>query len=529
MATFSGDQFMELLKAQDEKFMHMMKILKEDKTAQVTKPPGLVETKKDQFIINAKHMRADIFDGNKVAFDEWSFSFKRGIRSMSKRAYDMLVKYEVKENDNAESEEIMNDEDEKQSAELYDVLCQYCSGEALMIVRSVTDCEGYRAWQRLHRKFNPRTMARGLRLLSEAINPAVAKDLAGVEQAIVQWEEKLKKLGSQFGETLTPFMKIAILTSIIPTSLQEYVYTHIDEKLEYENLKEKIKAMTGHKLDSMKPIPADLGNVEDEYWWDAADAEEVDAVGADTQCFRCQGWGHLSKDCPSKGKSKGKGVPPKGKGKGQYQFQKGGKKGGGKGFQGAKGTGKSYFPGACYVCGQTGHKAADCPSQAQTNAIETDEATDVGGIWVIGAVQAEFLSIQGKGQKDPSITGGKGQKDPSITGLDIKHTLRHLHVPNPSQFAGVGAPGSKDPSTQAKNVQYKKTKKEEQHFEDTSITSSSICETNPLAGSVPKGGGVGQRSSSAPRSSSDWLPHPGIHKRSLKYEKKQQQGQSKNI
>jgi hypothetical protein len=397
----------------DEQFLELMKTLKDNGKEKVAAPPGLVEAKTDQSRINAKHMRAATFDGTKLAFDEWSFSFKRGIRSMNKRAYDMLVKFESKEKDNAESEEFLDDEDEKRSAEIYDVLCQYCSGDALMIVRSVTDCEGYRAWQRLHRKFNPRTMARGLRLLSEAISPAVAKDLAGVEQAIVQWEEKLKKLNSQFGEKITPFMKIAILTSIVPASLQEYVYTHIDEKLDYEDMKEKIKAMTGHKLDSMKPIPADMGNVLDE-WWDEADAEEIDAVGADTQCFRCQGWGHTSKACPTpKGLGKGKG-PTHGKSSGKGIGMKGKGMNGMKGGKGVKGKG---FSGVCWICGKAGHKAAECPSQAQTNAIDADsqETAEIGGVWIIGAVD-HMIEPRNSGQKEPSTTG-------SITGLPARRSL----------------------------------------------------------------------------------------------------------
>ena len=35
--------------------------------------------------------------------------------------------------------------------------------------------DGFAAWQKLFRKYNPRTMARGLRMLTEAINPPKAK------------------------------------------------------------------------------------------------------------------------------------------------------------------------------------------------------------------------------------------------------------------------------------------------------------------------------------------------------------------
>ena len=143
-------------------------------------------------------MRSETLGDDPSKFDEWVFSSKRGIRAMSKRAYDMIIKYEKKDNDNAESEDILDDEDEKRSAELYDILCQYCSGEALMIVRSVADMEGHHAWQRLYKKYNPRLMSRGLRILTEAVNPTAAKDLANVDLAIAKWEEKVKMLKTQF-------------------------------------------------------------------------------------------------------------------------------------------------------------------------------------------------------------------------------------------------------------------------------------------------------------------------------------------
>ena len=42
------------------------------------------------------------------------------------------------------------------SGELYDIICQACSGDALSIIRTVEDFKGFTAWHKLRKKFNPR-------------------------------------------------------------------------------------------------------------------------------------------------------------------------------------------------------------------------------------------------------------------------------------------------------------------------------------------------------------------------------------
>ena len=82
------------------------------------------------------------------------------MRSQSPETHKAMTEWEAQTNDIDEDvtlEGVMP----KRSGELYDVLCQYCTGEALLIVRSVDDMKGISAWQKLYRKYNPKTMARG--------------------------------------------------------------------------------------------------------------------------------------------------------------------------------------------------------------------------------------------------------------------------------------------------------------------------------------------------------------------------------
>ena len=53
------------------------------------------------------------------------------------------------------------------------------------------------AWQRLHKKFSPKTMARAIRLMTEVASPKAAREFQEVEEAITSWENKVKKLESR--------------------------------------------------------------------------------------------------------------------------------------------------------------------------------------------------------------------------------------------------------------------------------------------------------------------------------------------
>ena len=101
--------------------------------------------------MEAKHMRLQEFDGAPEKWADWSFSFKRTVRSMDAEAYKLMTDVETVGRDVNEMEDL-NGEQDQISGELYDILCQACTGEALSIIRSVDDCQGIQACQRLHNK-----------------------------------------------------------------------------------------------------------------------------------------------------------------------------------------------------------------------------------------------------------------------------------------------------------------------------------------------------------------------------------------
>ena len=213
--------------------------------------------------------------------------------------------------------------------ELYDILSQYCTGEALSVIKGVTSFEGFLAWQKLHRKYNPKTMARTIRLMTDVAGPKQVKEIWEVEAAITAWETRVQKLESEFGESLTTTMKIAIFAGMMPTSIQDYVYTNVDGQTEYPAVAARIKTWAENKAAMMNgPVPMEIGEVQWEKYNDEWEDAEVQVMGPNKKCHRCSGWGHMARDFATEPKGKGKSLDYKGgkahdyKGKGKgYEYK----------------------------------------------------------------------------------------------------------------------------------------------------------------------------------------------------------------
>ncbi len=115
----------------------------------------------------------------------------------------------------------------------------------------------------------------------------------------------------------------------------------IDEK--YDVMRDKVMTWAINKAeDGGGPVPMDVGGIAaqsswggEEGWGEEEEEDiEIDAVYPTTRCYNCQGYGHMARECPRKGKGKG---DPKGGGK---AMMKGGVKGWSK--CGYKGDGKGW-------------------------------------------------------------------------------------------------------------------------------------------------------------------------------------------
>ena len=223
---------------------------------------------------------------------------------------------------------------------------------------------------------------------------------------------------------------MAAFLEMCPKEIKEQVYLRIDEIGEdYEVLKAKVIGWISNKVEQERggPVPMDVGDLgkkddgEDEYeeqYWEEHYVDEVNS--GNYQCRKCGGHGHFARDCPSKGKGKGKNWD-KGKGKGFYKGKgdgghyKGDGKGWGKQMYGYgakgkndKGKGKGY-QGVCWNCGKVGHKANECNVKGAWHVQEEEfqeEPVEVEGMW-----EDERWEVSNVTMADPHQAGESPPKE----------------------------------------------------------------------------------------------------------------------
>ena len=227
----------------------------------------------------------ETFAGGKEGWSDWSFVFKATTRSISLAAFQIIDFVERATGPISEdllSSTFMDVNTEKIGGELYDILVTLCKGEALAIVRSETGMQGFIAWQKLHLEYSPRTMARAMISMAEAISPPKVAVLKEFETAVRVWEEKLRILERDFDERVSARMRMAILTNMLPPSLQDWVYQQGDVISDYTGMLERLRALVKNRLSlaSHKLV----GEVEEHHHHEAEEwTYDIGAVGANVQ------------------------------------------------------------------------------------------------------------------------------------------------------------------------------------------------------------------------------------------------------
>ena len=291
-----------------------------------------------------------IFSGDAKDFEEWSVKLRSLVAAADIKVNKLMNSVEA-----ACTEEQLvkglyrelipdfTDDDSafivKTSAEMYHVLLNITTGEANAVVRRSLG-SGWLAWKRLTSSLNPRTLASGIKTISAALNPQRITVASKADAVVDEWEDKLVKLQTEYGEVLSSKMKVAVLYSMMPKDFQEKVLddcavawdgtTEAGASGIYEKVKIHIKNLAKARREMQGPKPMEVDRIANSWadWseeWDGGwrDVEEVTLKDDDHD--------HNHEEANI-----------------QYIGKGGGKKGG-KGFQGY-----------CYVCGGFGHSQWDC-------------------------------------------------------------------------------------------------------------------------------------------------------------------------
>jgi hypothetical protein len=350
--------------------------------------------------------RVDKFSHGEENWKTWAADFKVSLGTQCPGMRDLLRKCESHPTI-VTTDDVIREQQElakeinlgRTTEELYEVLYLMTENEAKLIVKAVENQDGLVAWQRLHSHFNRRTLARVLRCHREVMHPKTQKELGGLVTAIMEWEEKWRKMIREENAGAIPALwKMAAFMELCPLEVQDTIFQCIDDIGEdYDKLKNKVVSWISNKVAARdQAVPMEIGHVRAGAGpgggdWDYEEEPEVDvdAVGNEMQCFKCSGWGHAARNCPSKGKGKGSAGKGYGKNGGSQNF-KGNKGDKGKG----KGKGGKGYQGTCFNCGKVGHKAAECrgarswPTQAVEEELEEEaEGVGVNGVGACGGCE----------------------------------------------------------------------------------------------------------------------------------------------
>jgi hypothetical protein len=438
-----GGMTMEMRRELDRMWQEWTSQHQHQQGAAEAEPPRKEKEDFKRVILDEKYFRrVDKFDGDVTKFRGWMFDLMVAIgqvdNELAKEVKGILARG-LDEKWNPETDaDIQVWTYEKYTAELYGIICSLTTGEAKNVVRGIMDTslaqDGYKALVILNKRFDAKTSASLLQSFLDVVKPQAMKGTQDIVSGIHKWETRVTGLKSRYGEDLNDNLKLAILIGMLPKDYQDLVMqtSCMTNKMSYSGIRDNVLNIANQRIQMTQPVPMDLGAVEEAGvdWGGFEDQQEVDAVGANTQCYSCGGYGHLARTCTKgKGDQKGKGGFGKGGGKdygkgygkswspygkgGAYNPKgygkdgggKGGKDGGGKGYGkdgGGKGGGYGY-QGVCWKCNRIGHKAMECRvginevDGGRSDTTKEECAVEIGGCWNVCAVE-----VSADGDRNPA-------------------------------------------------------------------------------------------------------------------------------
>ena len=370
-----------------------------------------------------KYKNIAIFSGEQKDWEEFSQKLRSQLAAGSVKTVELMdtaalemTEESVEDADWALMSDEQVDEDmvQEMSAKLYNVLMSVTTGEANAVVRRCRG-NGFWAWRRLSTTLNPRTLASGVKAISQVLNPGKIANATKADSMIDAWEDKMVRLNLEYGEVISAKMKVAVLYAMLPKDLQEKVLDKCavswdgakekDATIIYGKVREEVKNVAKSRRDMATPKPMEVdkvcvdwgGSVEEE---EEQDEGEINFVGKGSkgkgkgkgECWTCGEVGHRAAECP---KGSGKGFSKGGFGGyggfGGGGYGKGGPWGGyGKGdVKGGKGGWSVPMARACFGCGSTTHLLRDCPNRVTHKVQEVTAEGEPEVLFIGNIVMAE--------------------------------------------------------------------------------------------------------------------------------------------
>ena len=302
---------------------------------------------------------------------DWAWSFEQYIGSLDANFVGDIKT--LRENPSTEVDmSVQTDGERRRGVFLYGLLASLLRQRALLVLKQITDCNGFEAYRQLIQSNEPVNKNRAMSLLGLIMNwPAFnakssyMNQILRLENAYTEYE----RLGNKLGDEI----KTAVLLRSVQGTLKTWLQLSSKDSTTYAQMREAVLSYdrSTTKWSEMMVLGKEAG--------DTSGPMEVDRVKGDG---KGKGKGKDSKGKGHKGGGKEfhKGgswydAKSKGKGKGKHQFDSS-SKGKGKSDKG-KGKGKREER-YCYKCGKQGHLEKDCYSKTAVRQVQESEAPPSG-------------------------------------------------------------------------------------------------------------------------------------------------------
>ena len=313
------------------------------------------------------------------SWQDWTFIFKNYVGFMDPNYLSEFSWAESHDGPIKESEYVSGSDTGRRAVKLYSVLSSYLKNRPLKILRSVLNNDGFEVWRRLTVELQPTSRSRSLAMAQALVSfPSMSKG-ASLYDYVLTYEKLVDEYEKLSGLRYDPNLKIGTLLKGIPNDLKRTLLFDMDDKTTYEQMRsrlleyerssqtwsaENILSSLSVQSDHTKhkeyhgPIPMEIDRIEGKGKGKGKgkDGKGKGKGGKGKGKSSGKGYGSYGRGRgKGRGRGRGKGRGKGGKGKGKYARQVGEKGYGGKGKSSGKGKGP-----ACYICGKTGHFAAEC-------------------------------------------------------------------------------------------------------------------------------------------------------------------------